>query len=47
MARKLEKKDLLKNVVKHIDIKKYDSTEIISARGEMSFTSRESARAAD
>ena len=28
MARKLEKKDLLKNVVKHIDIKKYDSTEI-------------------
>ncbi len=47
MARKLEKKDLLKNVVKHIDIKKYDSTEIIDAMREMSFTSRDTARAAD
>ena len=47
MARKLEKKDLLKNVVKHIDIKKYDSTEIIDAMRNMSFTSRDTARAAD
>ena len=27
----MEKKDLLKDVVEHIDIKKYDSTELINA----------------
>ena len=29
----MEKKDLLKDVVEHIDIKKYDSTELITAAG--------------
>ena len=47
MARKIEKQDLLKNEVKHIDIKSYDSTEIINAMRQMSFTSRDTARAAD
>ena len=36
----MEKKDLLKETVKHIDIKKYDSTELIDAMRHMSFTSR-------
>ncbi|MBP5342017.1 MAG: deoxyhypusine synthase family protein, partial [Bacteroidales bacterium] len=43
----MEKKDLLKETVKHIDIKKYDSTELIDAMRHMSFTSRDTARAAD
>lgn len=43
----MNKKDLLKEVVKHIDIKKYDSTELIDAMRSMSFTSRDTARAAD
>src|SRR5574344_984596 len=43
----MEKKDLLKETIKHIDIKKYDSTELIDAMREMSFTSRDTARAAD
>ena len=44
---KMEKKDLLKNVVEHIDIKSYDSTQLINAMRKMSFTSRDTARAAD
>ena len=43
----MEKKDLLKETIKHIDIKKYDSTELIDAMRGMSFTSRDTARAAD
>ncbi len=43
----MEKKDLLKEVVEHIDIKTYDSTELINAMRKMSFTSRDAARAAD
>ena len=43
----LTKKDLLKETIKHIDIKKYDSTELIDAMRSMSFTSRDTARAAD
>ena len=43
----LTKKDLLKETIKHIDIKKYDSTELIHAMRSMSFTSRDTARAAD
>ncbi len=43
----LTKKDLLKETIKHIDIKKYDSTELIDAMRCMSFTSRDTARAAD
>ena len=43
----MEKKDLLKDVVEHIDIKSYDSTQLINAMRKMSFTSRDTARAAD
>ena len=43
----MEKKDLLKETVQHIDIKKYNSTELIDAMRRMSFTSRDTARAAD
>ncbi len=41
------KKSLLKEQVKHIDIKAIDSTPIIDAMREMSFTSRDTAVAAD
>jgi len=41
------KKDLLKNTVKHIDITSFDSTSIIDSMREMSFTSRDTANAAD
>lgn len=44
---KAKKSDLLKEVVKHIDIKKIDSTPIINAMRDMSFTSRDTAIAAD
>lgn len=43
----MQKKDLLKDVVKHIDIKSYDSTQLVDAMRSMSFTSRDTARAAD
>lgn len=41
------KKQLLKNTVKHIDIKKIDGKKIIDAYRGMSFSSRDTARAAD
>ncbi len=41
------KKDFLKEPVKHIDIKSFDSTEIIKGFRGMSFTARETAGAAD
>lgn len=41
------KKDYLKEEIKHIDIKSIDSTKIIEAMKHMSFTSRDSARAAE
>jgi len=41
------KKQLLKNAVKHIDIKKINGKEIIDSYRDMSFTSRDTARAAD
>lgn len=41
------KKDFLKEHVRHIDIKSFDSTKIISAMKDMSFTARDTARAAD
>lgn len=44
---KLKKKDLLKETVKHFDIKKIDTTPIINAMRDMSFTSRDTANAAD
>ncbi len=43
----MEKKDLLKETIKHIDIKAVDSTQIIDAMRGMSFTSRDTATAAD
>jgi len=42
-----QKKELLKDVVKHIDIKSFDSTPIITAMKDMSFTSRDTANAAE
>jgi len=43
----MKKKDLLTKVVKHVDATKYDSTPIIDSMREMSFSSRDTARAAD
>jgi deoxyhypusine synthase len=43
----MEKQDFLKEPVQHIDITSFDSTEIIEAMKEMSFTARETARAAE
>ncbi len=43
----MKKKDILKDPIKHIDIKKIDSTAIINAMRDMSFTSRDTADAAD
>ncbi|MHC4283153.1 MAG: 1,9-bis(guanidino)-5-aza-nonane synthase [Planctomycetota bacterium] len=43
----MEKSDFLKDPVKHIDIKSFDSTRIIEAMRDMSFTARDTARAAD
>jgi deoxyhypusine synthase len=43
----MQKKDFLKDPVKHIDIKSFDSTEIIEAMKNMSFTARDITRAAE
>ncbi len=43
----MEKKDLLKGPVKHIDIKSFDSSDIIKAMKDMSFTARDTANAAE
>jgi len=43
----VEKKDFLKEPVKHIDIKLFDSTPIIEAMKDMSFAARDTARAAE
>ena len=43
----MEKKDLLKQEIKHIDIKSFDASPIINSMREMSFSSRETANAAD
>lgn len=43
----MKKTDLLKDTVKHIDITSFDASPIINAMREMSFTSRDTARAAD
>lgn len=42
----MNKKDLLKETIRHIDITSFDSTPIITAMTQMSFTSRDTARAA-
>ncbi len=43
----MEKSDFLNDPVKHIDIKSFDSTQIIEAMKDMSFTARDTAGAAD
>lgn len=43
----MNKKSLLKEEIKHIDIKSINATEIINAMKGMSFTSRDTARAAE
>jgi len=43
----MEKKDLLKDVVKHVDMTSFDATPIINAMRSMSFSSRDTANAAD
>ena len=43
----MKKKELLKETVKHIDIKSFDSTKIIDSMKDMSFSSREIARATE
>jgi deoxyhypusine synthase len=43
----MKKADLLKDLIKHIDITSFDSTPIINSMRDMSFTSRDTANAAD
>jgi len=43
----MEKKDLLKELVRHIDIKSFDASKIIEAMKDMSFTARDTANAAE
>ncbi len=43
----MDKKDILRQPIEHIDIKAFDSTKIIEAMRGMSFTARDTARAAD
>jgi len=43
----MEKKQLLKETIEHIDIKSFDSAPVIDSMRKMSFTSRETASAAD
>ncbi len=43
----MDKKDYLSEEIKHIDIKSFDGTQIIDSMREMSFSSRDIARAAD
>ncbi len=44
---KMKKTDILREPVKHIDITSFDSTKMIEAMKDMSFTSRDAARAAE
>ena len=43
----MEKRDLLNEPIKHIDITSFDATPIIDSMRNMSFTARDTARAAD
>lgn len=45
--KEMKKSDLLKDLIKHIDITSFDSTPIINSMRDMSFTSRDTANAAD
>ncbi|MGE5296393.1 MAG: 1,9-bis(guanidino)-5-aza-nonane synthase [Solirubrobacterales bacterium] len=43
----MEKKELLRDPIQHVDIKSFDSTPIVDSMRQMSFTARDTARAAD
>ncbi|MHC4625830.1 MAG: deoxyhypusine synthase family protein, partial [Planctomycetota bacterium] len=43
----MDKSDFLQDHVKHIDITSFDAADIIVAMRDMSFTARDTARAAD
>ncbi|MDR1414683.1 MAG: deoxyhypusine synthase [Odoribacteraceae bacterium] len=43
----MKKQDLLRETIKHIDITAHDTTPLVNAMRDMSFTSRDTARAAD
>ncbi|MDP2422815.1 MAG: deoxyhypusine synthase [Bacteroidales bacterium] len=43
----MKKSDLLRDTIKHIDVKSFDATQLINAMRDMSFTSRDTATAAD
>jgi deoxyhypusine synthase len=43
----MQKRDFLKDPVKHIDVKSFDTAPIVDAMRDMSFTARDIARAAD
>ncbi len=43
----MEKKDFLKETINHIDVRSFDSTPVIRAMSGMSFSSRDTAQAAD
>ena len=43
----MEKQDYLKTPIEHIDIKKFDATPIVEAMKKMSFTARDTGRAAE
>ncbi len=43
----MDKRDILKETIEHIDIRSFDSTPILDAMAKMSFSSRDTARAAD
>jgi len=43
----MDKREILKETIEHIDVKSFDSTPILEAMGKMSFSSRDTARAAE
>ncbi|MBN1362929.1 MAG: deoxyhypusine synthase [Sedimentisphaerales bacterium] len=43
----MKKKDLLREFVEHVDITSFDATPVVDAMRDMSFTARDTARAAD
>ncbi len=43
----MKKKDILKDPVKHVDIKSFDATDIVESMKEMSFTARDLGRASE
>ena len=43
----MDRSDIFKETIEHIDVKSFDATPILNARGKMSFSSRDTARAAE